>query len=125
MNHIFTVRTENVVPHIAKALNRHIMTVPQINPGKTQNSENMEKTTATTYRKAAKAARAELAETLRSMGIDPERASFETTKIFVRCFCGQRKEAAKATALYYNHETGGTNLAVGLKSVCNCKAENK
>jgi hypothetical protein len=123
MNHIFTVRTENVEPHIVKALNRHIMTVLQINPGKTQKSANMEKTTSTTYRKAAKAARVELAETLRGMGIDPERANFETTKIFVRCFCGQKREAAKATALYYNTETGGTNLAVGLKSVCNCKAE--
>lgn len=82
-------------------------------------------TTEPTYRKAAKTARAELAETLRGMGINPESANFETTKIHVRCFCGQKREAAKATALYYNTETGGTNLAVGLKSVCTCKAESK
>lgn len=83
------------------------------------------KKTEPTYRKAAKTARAELAKTLSSQGIDPKRASFETTKIFVRCYCGQKREAAKATAMYYNTETGGTNLALGIKSVCTCKAESK
>ena len=82
-------------------------------------------TTEPTYRKAAKAARAELADVLTSQGIDPKRAHFETTKIFVRCYCGQKREAAKATAMYYNTDTGGTNLAMGIKSVCTCKADKK
>lgn len=83
------------------------------------------KQTGPTYRKAAKVARAELSETLKSQGIESERAHFETTKIQVRCYCGQKREAAKATAMYYNTETGGTNLAVHIKSVCTCKAESK
>lgn len=79
-------------------------------------------TTEPTYRRAAKAARAKLAETLSSQGVD--RAKFETEKIHVRCFCGQRKEAAKATALYMSPESG-TSLILQIVAVCTCKAESK
>ena len=82
------------------------------------------KQTEPTYRKAAKTARAELAKTLSSQGIDPKRVKFETEKIHVRCFCGQRKEAAKATALYLNPESG-TSLMLQIVPVCTCKAESK
>jgi hypothetical protein len=80
-------------------------------------------TTEPTYRKAAKAARAELAETLISQGIDPKRARFETEKIHVRCFCGQKREAAKASAMFLGQN--GTSLMLGYKVACTCKAENK
>ena len=80
------------------------------------------KKTEPTYRKAAKTARAELAKTLSSQGID--RAKFETEKIHVRCFCGQRREAAKSTALYMSPESG-TCLILQIVPVCTCKAESK
>ena len=82
-------------------------------------------TTEPTYRKAAKAARAKLAKTLSSQGIDPKRgAHFETEKIHVRCTCGQKREAAKATALYMSPESG-TSLILEIVAACTCKAENK
>ena len=81
-------------------------------------------TTEPTYRRAAKAARIELAETLRSQGIDPKRARFETEKIHVRCFCGQKREAAKATALYMSPESG-TSLILQIVAACTCKADSK
>lgn len=81
-------------------------------------------TTEPTYRKAAKAARAKLAKTLSSQGIDPKRGvHFETEKIIVRCFCGQRREAAKTSALFLGKN--GTSLVLGYKIACTCKAENK
>jgi hypothetical protein len=80
-------------------------------------------TTEPTYRKAAKAARAELAETLRGIGIDPKRAKFETEKIYVRCFCKQKREAAKASAMFLGQN--GTSLMLGYKVACTCKAESK
>lgn len=80
--------------------------------------------TEPTYRKAAKAARAELAKTLSSQGIDPKMARFETEKIHARCFCGQKREAAKATALYMSPESG-TSLILQIVPACTCKAESK
>lgn len=79
-------------------------------------------TTEPTYRKAAKTARAELAETLSSQGIDPKRAHFHTSKIIARCSCGQKRETAKAMALFWNN---GTCMIDNRVSVCTCKAESK
>lgn len=82
-------------------------------------------TTEPTYRKAAKTARAKLAKTLSSQGIDPKRgAHLETEKIYARCTCGQKREAAKATALYMSPESG-TCLILEIVAACTCKAENK